>query len=112
MFPHKAASDPSHQEFVDLAALPGCKQVTWNQQSLGNRGKTKLTMYRTTRQGIGLVNSRDYDLTAAFGANPSIGWYYHVYTNTADVQADTAIKMDVKITYYCTFYQRLSVDES
>lgn len=112
LFPHKSASDPSNQEFVDLAALPYCKQVSWNQQSLGNRGKTKLQMYRSTRSAIGLVNSRDYDLTAAFGANPSVGWYYHVYANTADVEADTSILMDVKMTYYCTFYQRLSVNES
>lgn len=112
VFPSNSASDPSNQEFVDLAALPCCKQVSWNQASIGNRGKTKLQLYRTTRQGAGLSNSRDQDLSAVFGQNPTATWYYHVYSNTVDVAATTTILMDVKITYYCTFWQRLSVNES
>lgn len=115
VFPSRVSTLPTYSDSSDLARIPGCIMLNTNLSKQNNfQGKrAKLCAYSSTVKMRDL-NAKDDTTQAAFGANPSTQWYWHVITDTSDnlTLADCDIHAGIKIKYYCSFQNLLSVNES
>lgn len=66
----------------------------------------------STRKILGLTKaqSQDDDYSAAFGANPSKNWYWHVGVQAMDATTASTIQVYVTINYKCKLSDRLDLD--
>lgn len=110
ILPHNSSAGPTYTDPNDLQMVTRCRANRWSQERSYNK-QVKLTNFNKTKYSFPM-SSVDNDLVATISTNPSLQWYWFVFVDTSDVAAECSIYFDVKITYYCVFYQTEDINES
>lgn len=109
MFPFRAEVNPTYTGVDDLCRLPGSRTLVL--RSADNNGKTKMSLYTSTRRMYPDI-PEDSNLAAAYTASPTISWCWHLYCDTLQQGAEGLLGYDVKITYYAKLFKTDDINES
>lgn len=72
-------------------------------------GKSQLRMYRTLKSVVGRKGDYDRYVQSSLSSDPTDVWYYTLMAQPLDESSSATVRAIVRITYYCTFYNRLGV---
>lgn len=77
----------------------------------GDQGIIQMNGYAKSHQIVGLPSDENTDdtMSAAMTSNPSRLAFWHVFMGTNDNSALTNVYLDVTITYYVRFFERINV---
>lgn len=80
----------------------------------GDQGIIQMSGYGKSHEIVGLPSDENTDdtMSALMTANPNRRAYWHVFMGTNDNTALTNIYLDVTITYYVRFFDRINVNSS
>lgn len=94
----------------DLKVLARCKQLRADTTRSSN---WTMSQYCTTHAMYPAVDTRDVDFVGSYdGTGPSYVWYWHIFADTSALTEETALAMDVQITYYIRAYRTDDASES
>lgn len=110
------ASSTSTLSLSDIAMWTetgdGCYSLT-NSNGYGGSGNgacATVQMKRSTAKMLGQTDiqaNTDANNIGVVGANPTVGWYWKVYVNTADGLTTATALADVQITYHTIWNWRV-----
>lgn len=80
----------------------------------GDQGIINITHYAKATQVLGKARDENTDdvLSALYTTNPARQWYWHVFAGTLDNLSDINVFLDVTLTYYVKFYDKIDVGRS
>lgn len=111
-YPYGDGGLPTNHTINDLRQIHKCRWMQLAADRYGNKALI-LKNYQTTKNvWKGMYNPKDNDFTAAVTANPTRRWFWHVLTDTVDMQAGATIKADIAITYYLKMEYRIPLAQS
>lgn len=103
---------------LSYVSIDQARESPYNRHTLLNRNGSRqgyLKMYMSTAKmyGVSKVNIQANDAYAAgTGANPGNQFQWILIVKSADNLVTITALADVKITYYCELYNRISVNQS
>jgi len=78
----------------------------------GSKDRVTLTHYQTTKRMPVAPGRYSYDASAAVGAQPVDGWYWHVIIASQDDASTISASVRYKLVFSCEFSQRKMVASS
>lgn len=82
----------------------------------GGSGRRRISYYTTTRKQYQILRPSNYPgfqaTTGTLGNDPSLQWYWNLITQTTDGSASLIYHATIKVTYYVTFYNQQTLENS